>query len=110
MFISVRPLSSPKGQATNRQTPVVLFKFRQDVSDEHKTKFVTELRTLRELPCVKDRKLWVGSPSVTNPIGKSKGFEIALVSFHHDLAALEVYQASKEHERYTSIQIHCEQV
>lgn len=80
--------------------PPVLFKFRQDVSAEHKSTFVKELKTLRNLPCVKDRKLWVGSPSVTSPIEKSQGFEIALVSFHRDLEALGEYQASTEHERY----------
>ncbi|KAH7359323.1 stress responsive A/B barrel domain-containing protein [Plectosphaerella cucumerina] len=80
---------------------IVLFKFRADVSAEHKAAFVTELRTLRELPCVQNRNLWVGSPSVTRPIEKSQGFEIALVSFHDGLEALEVYQASKEHERIT---------
>lgn len=95
--------SRSQGHPTNCQTPTVLFKFRQDVSAEHKAMFVKELKTLRNLSCVKDRNLWVGNPSVTNPIEKSKGFEIALVSFHHDLAALEVYQASKEHERYESI-------
>ena len=81
---------------------IVLFKFKSDVSDEHKNKFVAELQTLRELPCVKDRMLWVGSKSVTNPISKSQGFEIALTSIHNDLAALEEYQASKEHERYVA--------
>lgn len=79
--------------------PLVLFKFRADVLTQHKLAFVRELKALRELSCVKDRMLWVGSPSVTNPIEKSQGFEIALTSFHENLAALEEYQASKEHER-----------
>ena len=96
--------SQSQSQATNRQIPAVLFKFREEVSAEHKAMFVKVLRTLRDLSCVKDGKLWVGSPSVTNPIEKSKGFEIALVSFHHNLAALEVYQATKEHETYETIQ------
>lgn len=84
-------------------TNAVLFKFRADVSAEHKETFVRELKTLRELPCVKNKMLWVGSPSVTNPIEKSQGFEIALASFHPDLAALEEYQASKEHEKYVTL-------
>lgn len=71
------------------------------MSAAHKAAFVAELKTLRELPCVQDRKLWVGSPSVTRPIEKSQGFEIALVSFHSGLSALEEYQASAEHERIT---------
>lgn len=66
----------------------------------HKAKFVSELKTLRLLPCVRDQQLFVGSPSITIPIEKSKGFEISLVSFHPDPAALAAYQASEEHERF----------
>ncbi|KAL0260669.1 hypothetical protein SLS55_004359 [Diplodia seriata] len=76
---------------------IVLFKFRPDVTAEHKATFVRELKKLKNLPCVKDNRLIVGGPSVTSPIERSKGFEFALISYHHDLAALEEYQASKEH-------------
>ncbi|KAM9881994.1 stress responsive A/B Barrel domain-containing protein [Verticillium dahliae] len=78
---------------------IVLFKFKPEVSKEHKETFMHELRQLRFLSCVKDQNLHVGSPSLTDPIEKSKGFEIALVSYHPGPAALAEYQASKEHER-----------
>ncbi|GME62109.1 uncharacterized protein K452DRAFT_313689 [Neofusicoccum parvum] len=81
---------------------IVLFKFRQDVSEEHKATFVRELKKLKELSCVKDNRLVVGGPSVTDPIERSKGFQFALVSYHQDRAALEEYQASKEHHWVTS--------
>lgn len=80
----------------------VLFKFRADVAAAHKTKFVEELKTLKNLPCVRDRQLFVGGPSITTPIEKSKGFEYSLVSFHQNPEALAAYQASEEHERYVA--------
>ncbi|GFF57862.1 stress responsive A/B barrel domain protein, partial [Aspergillus udagawae] len=80
----------------------VLFKFRPDVSEEHKNTFVSELRTLKSLPCVKSGRLLVGGPSVTDPLERSKGFQIALVSYHENQAALAEYQASDEHHRVTS--------
>ncbi|RDH36041.1 fungal-specific transcription factor domain-domain-containing protein [Aspergillus welwitschiae] len=81
---------------------IVLFKFRPEVTDEHKRRFVTELKKLKNLPCVKSGRLLVGGPSVTDPIDRSKGFQIALVSYHENLAALAEYQASKEHHDVTS--------
>ncbi|CAI6099356.1 unnamed protein product [Clonostachys chloroleuca] len=75
----------------------VFFKFRADVSEEHKQTFVRELKKLKHLPCVKDNRLIVGGPSVTDPIERSKGFEFALLSYHENRAALDEYQASKEH-------------
>ncbi|RKU42595.1 hypothetical protein DL546_004343 [Coniochaeta pulveracea] len=80
---------------------MVYFRFRSDVTDEHKATFVRELKKLKDLPCVKDGRLLVGGPSVTDPIERSKGFEFALVSFHQDRAALDAYQASKEHKWVT---------
>lgn len=74
-----------------------MFKFKPEVTQEHKDTFVRELKKLKNLPCVKDGRLLVGGHSVTDPIERSKGFEYALVSFHENLAALEEYQASKEH-------------
>ncbi|KAL7894416.1 hypothetical protein HDV63DRAFT_407300 [Trichoderma sp. SZMC 28014] len=79
---------------------IVLFKFRPEVSSAHKSKFVSELKTLKTLPCVQDGRLIVGGPSITDPIEKSKGFEFALLSYHRDREALAEYQASKEHHRY----------
>lgn len=67
------------------------------MSEEHKNTFVTELKKLKNLPCVKNGRLIVGGPSVTDPIDRSKGFQIALVSYHENLAALAEYQASQEH-------------
>ncbi|KAF9885509.1 hypothetical protein FE257_012836 [Aspergillus nanangensis] len=81
---------------------IVLFKFRQDVSEEHKNKFVTELKKLKSLSCVKGGRLIVGGPSLTDPIERSKGFQIALMSYHEDREALAEYQASDEHHRVTS--------
>ncbi|PYH67981.1 uncharacterized protein BO88DRAFT_444716 [Aspergillus vadensis CBS 113365] len=81
---------------------IVLFRFRPEVTEEHKQRFVTELKKLKNLPCVKFGRLLVGGPSVTDPIDRSKGFQIALVSYHENLAALAEYQASKEHHDVTS--------
>ncbi|KAI0444874.1 stress responsive A/B barrel domain protein [Xylaria telfairii] len=81
---------------------IVLFKFRADVSEEHKEKFVTELRKLKTLPCVMNSRLVVGGPSITNPIARSQGFQYALLSYHKDRQALEAYQSSDEHHRVTS--------
>ncbi|KAJ3527718.1 hypothetical protein NM208_g10562 [Fusarium decemcellulare] len=76
---------------------MVFFKFRADVTQEHKETFVRELKKLKNLSCVKDNRLIVGGPSVTDPIERSKGFEFALLSYHENRAALDEYQASKEH-------------
>ncbi len=68
------------------------------MTKEHKETFVRELKKLKNLPCVKDNRLIVGGPSITNPIERSKNFEFALVSYHQDQAALDEYQSSKEHK------------
>ncbi|KAL3957174.1 hypothetical protein ACCO45_007752 [Purpureocillium lilacinum] len=81
---------------------LVLLKFKSDVTQEHKDTFLREVRALKNLPSVKDGRLLVGGPSLTDPIRWSKGFELALVSYHENLAALREYQASKEHHRVTS--------
>ncbi|KAI8275546.1 D-alanine--D-alanine ligase [Colletotrichum sp. SAR11_57] len=80
---------------------MVLFKFRPEVTKEHKETFVRELKKLKNLSCVKDNRLIVGGPSVTDPIERSKGFEFALLSYHENRAALDEYQASKEHHWVT---------
>ncbi|KAL5392151.1 hypothetical protein DPSP01_000671 [Paraphaeosphaeria sporulosa] len=81
---------------------IVLFKFLPSVSKAHKETFVTQLKTLKSLPCVLNGRLVVGGPSITDPIERSKGYELSLVSFHRDRKALEEYQASDEHHRVTS--------
>ncbi|KAH8669786.1 stress responsive A/B barrel domain protein [Tricladium varicosporioides] len=81
---------------------MVMFKFRPEVSEEHKVAFIRELKKLKNLPCVKNNRLIVGEASVTDPIERSKGFQYALLSYHQDLKALEEYQASKEHHWVTS--------
>lgn len=58
---------------------------------------MSSLKKLKHLPCVKDHRLLVGGPSITEPIERSKGFHYALLSYHHDREALAAYQASKEH-------------
>ena len=74
-----------------------MFKFRPEITQEHKDTFIRELKKLKKLSSVKDQHLLVGGPSITDPIDRSKGFEIALVSYHQDRKALDEYQASKEH-------------
>jgi len=78
----------------------VLFKFRHDTSEKIKSTFLTELRKLRDLPCVLNHNLVVGGPSITTPITRSKGFHFCLLSYHKDAAALDEYQASAEHHQY----------
>ncbi len=77
----------------------MLFKFRPEVADDLRTTFVRELKQLRDLPSVLNKRLVVGGPSVTDPIERSKGYHYALVSYHKDRAALDQYQASSEHHR-----------
>ncbi|KAF4306630.1 hypothetical protein GTA08_BOTSDO05891 [Botryosphaeria dothidea] len=81
---------------------IVLFKFRPDVSEAHKEAFVSELKALKKLDCVQEHRLIVGGPSITDPIERSQGFQIALLSYHKDRQALSEYQASDEHHRVTS--------
>ncbi|KAI0532751.1 hypothetical protein GGR58DRAFT_507083 [Xylaria digitata] len=81
---------------------IVLFKFCADVLDSYKEEFVTELRKLKDLPCVMDSRLVVGGPSITDPIERSQGFQYALLSYHRDRQALAEYQASDEHHSVTS--------
>lgn len=83
----------------------VLFKFRPDTEPSIRDKFVAELKTLKDLSCVKSQRLVVGGPSITDPASKSKGFQYALVSYHEDRAALAAYQASDEHERYAPLTV-----
>lgn len=80
-------------------TSIVLFKFRADVGDGVKQEFLSQIKTLKSLPCIKSQRLIVGGPSITTPVEKSKGFQYALVSYHENRAALAEYQASSEHER-----------
>lgn len=81
----------------------MLFKFRSEITEEHKRKFVKELKKLKNLSCVKGGRLLVGGPTVTDPIERSKGFQISLVSFHENLEALSEYQASPEHHKYVHV-------
>jgi hypothetical protein len=74
-----------------------MFKFRPEITQEHKDTFMQELKNLKNLDCVKGHRLVVGGPSLTDPIERSKGFEIALLSLHENMGELEKYQASKEH-------------
>jgi hypothetical protein len=65
-----------------------LFKFQAHVSSAHKQTFATELKKLRDLPSVLNGRLVVGGPSVTEPIERSRGYHLALVSYHRDKDAL----------------------
>lgn len=81
---------------------IVLFKFQADVPESHKEEFMTEARKLKALPSVMGSRLVLGGPSITDPIERSQGFQVALLSYHRDKKALEEYQASDEHTRVTS--------
>ncbi|KAJ5091329.1 hypothetical protein NUU61_006199 [Penicillium alfredii] len=81
---------------------IVLFKFRADAGDDIRQEFLSQIKALKSLACVKDQRLVVGGPSITVPAEKSKGFQYALLSYHEDRAALDAYQASSEHEQVTS--------
>ncbi|CZR58164.1 uncharacterized protein PAC_08055 [Phialocephala subalpina] len=81
---------------------VVLFRFLPTTTLAQKSSFLREIKTLRHLPCVKDQRLIVGGPSISEPKDVSQGFEFGLVSFHKDRAGLEEYQGSLEHERVAS--------
>jgi len=85
------------------QPKKVFFKFRPEVPQSHKDLFAHRLKTLKALPSVKDRRLIVGGPSITQPAERSKGFQYALLSYHRDREALEAYQASDEHHAYVGI-------
>ncbi|KZZ91809.1 stress responsive A/B Barrel domain-containing protein [Moelleriella libera RCEF 2490] len=93
--------SNSSRQAADSTAPV-LFKFRADVSKEHRQTFVTELKKLRSLPSVLNQRLVVGGPSITDPAERSKGYQLALVSHHRDRSALAEYQASQEHHAVTN--------
>lgn len=67
--------------------------------ESHKEEFMTEARKLKDLPCVMGSRLVVGGPSITDPIERSQGFQVALLSYHRDKKVLEEYQASAEHTR-----------
>ena len=56
-----------------------------------------EAKALKNLPTVKDGRLFFGGPSLTRPIEMSNGYEFALISYHEDYAAVEEYLATKEH-------------
>ncbi|KAL3484997.1 stress responsive A/B barrel domain protein [Aspergillus germanicus] len=79
-----------------------MFMFRPDVGAQTKDTFLRELRKLKDLESVKAQRLVVGGPSLTDPIERSKGFELAIMSLHNDLADLERYQASQEHHWVTT--------
>jgi len=79
---------------------IVLLKFKPEVTQKHKETFLSELKTLKNSPHVKDGRLIVGGFSMTDEW--SKGFEFASISYHENLASLRQYQASDEHHRITS--------
>ncbi|KAI0455764.1 stress responsive A/B barrel domain protein [Xylaria acuta] len=78
---------------------IVLFRFKPEVTKEQGEAFLREVKSLKNLPCVKDGRLIVGGPSLTDPIELSKGYKFACLSYHENLAALEEYQTSKEQSR-----------
>lgn len=77
-----------------------MFRFRPETSQKQKELFKTNIKTLKSLSCVKDNRLIVGGPSITDPLSRSQGYHFCLVSYHQNHKALEEYQASKEHHEY----------
>ncbi|KAH7397705.1 hypothetical protein BKA64DRAFT_753329 [Cadophora sp. MPI-SDFR-AT-0126] len=77
----------------------VLFKFKPTVTAGQRAEFVKLAKSLKSLSCVKDGRLIVGGPSITDPVSKSKGYDCALVSYHEDLEALREYHVTEEHEK-----------
>ncbi|KAI0097584.1 stress responsive A/B barrel domain protein [Nemania sp. FL0031] len=75
---------------------IVLFKFKPWVTQEQGDAFLCECKSLKNLSCIKDGRLFVGGPTVTVPVELSKGLRYALVSYHENLAALNEYQVAKE--------------
>jgi hypothetical protein len=90
-------LQKKKKRNSLTHPPKVLFKFRPEVPQSHKETFATRLKALKNLPSVKNHRLIVGGPSITDPAERSKGFHYALLSYHADAEALAAYQASDEH-------------
>ncbi|KAJ5365281.1 stress responsive A/B barrel domain protein [Penicillium concentricum] len=84
---------------------IVLIKFRPEVAQEHKDNVIREIQKMKEMNSIKGRSLVVGA-SITVPMERSKGFEIALVSFHENKTELEKYRNSEEHHRITSTSIY----
>ncbi|KAE8350012.1 hypothetical protein BDV28DRAFT_139960 [Aspergillus coremiiformis] len=84
---------------------IVLIKFRPGVAQEHKDTVIQELNKMKEMDCVKHHRLVVGT-SITVPVERSKGFEIALVSFHENAIELDKYRNSEEHLRITTTHIY----
>ncbi len=58
-----------------------------------------EFKLVKNLPGIRGGHAIMGSPSLTDPIKYSKGFEYAFVSYHDSLAALKEYQSHEEHNR-----------
>ncbi|KAI0506252.1 stress responsive A/B barrel domain protein [Xylaria bambusicola] len=79
---------------------IVLFRFQPWVTQEQGEAFLRECKSLKNLSCIKDGRLFVGGPTLTDPIELSKGLRYALVSYHENLAALNEYQVAKEASRY----------
>ncbi|KAI0857777.1 stress responsive A/B barrel domain protein [Xylaria cubensis] len=78
---------------------IVLFKFKPEVTKEQGEAFVREVKSLKKLSCVKDGRLFVGGPSLTDPIEYSRGHQYVCLSYHENLAALDQFQVDKETSR-----------
>lgn len=76
---------------------IVMFRFRPEIPQSQRDLFATKIKTLKHMSCVKDNRLIVGGPSITDPIARSQGYHFCLLSYHQDRKALEEYQASHEH-------------
>jgi len=79
---------------------IVLFKFLPTTTASQKSTLTSEVKKLKTLPYVKDHRLIVGGPSISQPQSASAGFEIALVSFHESREMLERYQGCVEHHHF----------
>ncbi len=81
---------------------VVMFRFKTEVDQETRATVIAAAKEMKHLDSVMGHKLLVGSPSVTNPLTMSQGYDFALVSYHNDLEALTAYQKSPRHQHLVS--------
>ncbi|KAI0975856.1 stress responsive A/B barrel domain protein [Xylaria arbuscula] len=74
---------------------IVIGKLKSWVTQEQSDHFILGLKSLKTLPCVKDGRVLVGGPSLTEPIEQSRGLQHAFVSYHENMDALNDYQVAK---------------
>ncbi|KAF9884730.1 hypothetical protein FE257_001291 [Aspergillus nanangensis] len=84
---------------------IVMFKFRPEVTEDHRDSIIQDLKAMKAMDCVKGHRLVVGGPSINTPPERSKGFQVTLLSFHENIAELQKYRDSDEHQSITRTRI-----